>query len=368
VHSCMLLPTRAEARAFPRGDLALGFCSNCGFISNLLFDSRLQNYAPGYEEQQSYSERFNEFARSLATRLLDRYNLRGKKLVEIGCGKGDFLVLMCELGQCHGIGIDPSFIPGRMEGPAADRVRFIQDFYSERYADVTGDMILCRHTLEHIDKTAEFIRRVRHTVGDRHETIVFFEVPDVGRVLREQAFWDIYYEHCSYFTLGSLGRLFRACGFEVLDLAKDYDDQYLLIEARPADAPTRPQFDTEEDFSNIVRDVAVFEERFQKTAGMWRARLDEIRRTGQRAVIWGSGSKCVAFLSTLGARDEIGLIVDINPHRHGKFLAGSGIEITPPEILREYRPQVVIAMNPIYREEIRNDLERMGLRPDLLAV
>ena len=367
VHSCMLLPSRAEALAFPRGNLALGFCSNCGFISNLLFDGRLQNYAPGYEEQQSFSERFNEFARALATRLLHRYDLRGKKLVEIGCGKGDFLVLMCELGECHGIGIDPSFVPGRMEGPAADRVRFIQDFYSERYADITCDMILCRHTLEHIDTTAEFIRRVRHTIGDRRETIVFFEVPDVGRVLREQAFWDIYYEHCSYFTLGSLARLFRTCGFEVLDLAKDYDDQYLLIEARPTDAPTRPQLDVEDDLTEIAEDVAVFEERFQKTAGMWRSRLDEIRRAGRRAVIWGSGSKCVAFLSTLGVRDEIEWIVDINPYRHGKFLAGSGIEIRPPEMLREYRPQVVIAMNPIYRDEIRNDLERMGLRPELLA-
>jgi len=368
VHSCMLLPTRAEALAFPRGDLALGFCSNCGFISNLLFDSRLQNYAPGYEEQQSFSERFNEFAHSLATRLLDRYNLRGKKLVEIGCGKGDFLVMMCEIGQCNGIGIDPSFVPGRLEGPGADRVRFIQDFYSERYAAITGDMILCRHTLEHIDTTAEFIRRVRQTVGGRRETIVFFEVPDVGRVLREQAFWDIYYEHCSYFTLGSLARLFRTCGFEVLDLAKDYDDQYLLIEARPVNAPTLPQLVAENDLADIAHDVAVFEERFQKTARMWRARLDEIRLTGQRAVIWGSGSKCVAFLSTLGVHDEIEWIVDINPHRHGKFLAGSGIEIRSPEKLREYRPQVVIAMNPIYREEIGSDLERMGLQPELLAV
>src|SRR5690242_14611200 len=150
VHSCMLLPTREEALAFPQGDLALGYCSHCGFISNLLFDGRLQNYAPGYEEQQSFSERFNEFASGLATRLLDRYDLRGKTRVEVGCGKGDFRVLMCELGQWHRIGIDPSFIPGRMESPAGDQVRFIQDFYSERYADITGDMILCRHTLEHI--------------------------------------------------------------------------------------------------------------------------------------------------------------------------------------------------------------------------
>ena len=209
VHSCMLLPTRAEATTFPRGDLALGFCSHCGFISNLLFDSRLQNYAPGYEEQQSFSERFNEFARTLATRLLDRYNLRGKKLVEIGCGKGDFLLMMCELGQCHGIGIDPSFVPGRMDGAAADGCVSSRISIPNGMPSITGDMILCRHTLEHIDTTANFMRCVRNTVGDRRDTIVFFEVPDVGRVLREQAFWDIYYEHCSYFTLGSLARLFR---------------------------------------------------------------------------------------------------------------------------------------------------------------
>jgi SAM-dependent methyltransferase len=368
VHSCMLLPTRAEATAFPRGDLALGFCSQCGFISNLLFDSRLQNYAPGYEEQQSFSERFNEFARALATRLLDRHNLRGKRVVEIGCGKGDFLLMMCELGQCYGIGIDPSFVPGRMEGPAADRVRFIQDFYSEQYANITGDMILCRHTLEHIDTTAKFMQRVRNAVGDHHDTIVVFEVPDVGRVLREQAFWDIYSEHCSYFTLGSLARLFRSCGFEILDLAKDYDDQYLLIEAQPVDVPRLPQLDAEHDLADITQDVAAFEQRFQKTAAMWRRRLDEIVRTGRRAAIWGSGSKCVAFLSTLGVHDEIEWVVDINPYRHGKFLAGSGIEIRSPEMLRDYRPDVVVAMNPIYCDEIRKALERMDLRPELLAV
>jgi hypothetical protein len=29
---------------------------------------------------------------------------------------------------------------------------------------------------------------------------VLFELPDVLRVLEEVAFWDVYYEHCSYFT------------------------------------------------------------------------------------------------------------------------------------------------------------------------
>ena len=59
------------------------------------------------------------------------------------------------------------------------------------------------------------MRLVRGSIGDRPQVTVFFELPDMERVLVEQAFWDIYYEHCSYFTLGSLARLFRRTGFDV---------------------------------------------------------------------------------------------------------------------------------------------------------
>src|SRR3712207_6943984 len=40
------------------------------------------------------------------------------------------------------------------------------------------------------------------SVGERPHTVVAIEVPDTLRVLTEGAFWDLYYEHCSYFTPG----------------------------------------------------------------------------------------------------------------------------------------------------------------------
>jgi hypothetical protein len=80
---------------------------------------------------------------------------------------------------------------------------------------------------------AGFLGLVRESIGDRPEAVLLFELPDMGRILEERAFWDIYYEHCSYFTAGSLARAFGKAGFDVLDVYKVYDGQYLLIEARP---------------------------------------------------------------------------------------------------------------------------------------
>ncbi|MGH7599899.1 MAG: class I SAM-dependent methyltransferase, partial [bacterium] len=222
VHSCLLLPTAQEARDFPRGDIVLGFCEHCGFISNMAFDSTLQNYSPQYEDQQCFSPTFNAFARDLAHRLIAKYDLHGKTIVEIGCGKGDFLLLLCELGHNRGVGIDPTILEERVADEAAGRVVFVKDYYSERYANYHGDLVCCRHTLEHIHPTAEFVSTVRRALGDRFNTVVFFELPDVTWALQELAFWDIYYEHCSYFSAGSLAHLFRQCGFEVIDLAREY--------------------------------------------------------------------------------------------------------------------------------------------------
>jgi SAM-dependent methyltransferase len=370
VQSCLLLSDKQEALQFPVGKISLALCENCGFIYNTAFDPRLLDYTRDYEEQQSFSPRFNRFAEELTRDLVDRYNLRDKTIVEIGCGKGDFLLLLCAMGNNRGVGIDPSYVPGRTAVPALNRVTFIPDFYSERYADREGDFVCCRHTLEHIPDTAAFLRMVRRSLDHRPDTVVFFEVPDVDRVLHEGAFWDVYYEHCSYFTLGSLGRLFRECGFEVLNLYKGFDNQYLMIEARPTNGSLglgSPK-DSENSILDTISAVNSFAEHCGTEITAWKTTFAELRREGRRVVIWGSGSKCVGFLSSLDARQGIEFVVDINPHRHGKYLAGSGIQIESPEFLQRYKPDTVVIMNPIYTEEIRKDLNTLGLNPHLLSV
>jgi len=368
VHSCVMLSTRAEALRFPHGDIALGFCGECGFISNVAFNPHLVDYSGSYEDQPSFSSTFNAFTQDLAKRLIEKYSLHDKEILEIGCGKGDFLASLCELGHNRGLGIDPAYTKGRIGSKVSDSLTFIKDYYSERYANYHGDLVCCRHTLEHIYDTPGFVGTVRSAIGDRLHTIVFFEVPDVTRILREVAFWDIYYEHCSYFSPGSLARLFRSCKFEVNDLYKGFDDQYLLIETSPVNQVSDKVHESEETVDQIAEDVRHFSAHYRHKLDGWRSRLQQIVAEGTRTAVWGSGSKCVSFMTTLGVKDEIDCVIDINPHRHGKFLPGVGKKIRPPEFLRKYRPDLTIVMNPIYRNEIQQMLSNMGVSTEVISV
>ena len=372
-HSCLMFDTREEALAFPRGDIELGFCRGCGFIGNMRFDAGLHRYSPAYEETQAFSPRFQRFLDEVWDDQIERFGLApGMTALEIGCGKGEFLVGLCERSGCDGIGVDPGYRPERTRTSAAQRIRFIRDFDGPKYAHLHADYVCCRHTLEHIGPVFDFVRLVRETIGERRHANIFFELPDMERVLRQGAFWDIYYEHCSYFTLGSLARLFRSAAFDVRGLYKAYDSQYLMLEAQPAARPTDPRLPLEDDLAAIASLVQRFERQVKDRLQALSDAASDWRARGRRLAIWGSGSKCVSLISSLNLSRDLGseslAIVDINPHKHGKFLAGSGFEIVSPDALRALHPEVVLVMNSIYTEEIRHALASRSLHPELISL
>jgi hypothetical protein len=222
-------------------------------------------------------------------------------------------------------------------------------------------------TLEHIYDTLEFMQTVRRSIGKRRDTLVFFQVPDLGRILHINAFWDIYYEHCSYFTSATLRNLFQMSGFEVVTSSTEYDGQYLQIVARPATQSQRALAAAPE-LASMSASLDHFTDKSAKAIAAWNNVLREAARLKRKIVLWGSGSKAVSFLSAMEDSAHIEYVVDINPYRQGHFMAGTAQTIVPPEFLADYKPDVVLVMNPIYRDEIQHKLADCGCTPQLLTV
>lgn len=364
VHLHLLWRRRADALAAPRGDIRLAFCGACGHVWNALFRPESMAYRGAYENSLHFSPTFQRYAEALAADLVQRYDLHGKDIVEIGSGRGDFLRLLCKWGGNRGVGFDPS------EGIEAEnddlRCTFVRDFYSERYAHIPADFICCRHTLEHIPVPSAFLHTLRGVIGGREETRVFCEVPDGGYMLRHLALWDIIYEHCSFFTRPSLTCLFGRAGFETLAAYATFGEQFLCLEAAPALPASEPP--PRDEVRSLADAVAVFPGRYADAIARWRQTLHRLALAGRRIAVWGAGSKGVMFLNLLPEAAAIEYVVDINPRKQGMFVTGAGQEIAAPSFLAVYRPDAVIVMNRNYAAEIAAMLAMQGVRTELLYV
>jgi SAM-dependent methyltransferase len=361
--TCVLLDGAHEAETYPRGDILLAYCGSCGFIQNVRFDLELVDYSKPTEESQAFSPRFTEFASRLADDLVHQHGLDEKTVLEVGCGKGDFLELLAERGIALGLGIDPGYLPNRDEADRS-RVEYRRDWYGAGDTHLTGDLVLSRHLMEHVPNVGEFFGWLVESAMQTPGSVMFTEVPDTTRVLAEGAFWDVYHEHCSYFTLGSLARALRCAGMTVTDLRYGFDDQYLLAQSVPG---AGGEVFVIEDTPDLIAELA---EHFAKVTAdrvaHWRSAIADVQSGGGAVAVWGGGSKAAAFLTSVDADDVT--VVDINPHKQGKWLPGSAVEVRSPEVLLEVRPDLVIPMNPIYLDEISRDLDSMGLAPRVEAL
>lgn len=358
VENSRLAATAGAAQAVPVGDLDVEQCGRCGFVQNSVFDPSLVVYDGDYEDSQGHSPYFVAYAERIIDELIDRFDLAESRVLEIGCGRGDFLEMFCERSRGTGIGLDPA--AGRGAGERG-RIEVRATVFGAGSGSFDADLIMCRHTLEHIPDVYDFLTTLRAEIGD-DDPVLYLEVPDTARIADEGAFWDVYYEHCSYFGAESLTDLLRRTGFDPVEVRLEYEGQYLVAYARPTPAATASVVSPAEldDFTAVVDNVAA-----------WRAWAQERSNGGERVALWAASSKAVGLLSLVPEVAPV-VAVDVNPAKAGRYLPASGVPICRPDELSAHEVDAVLVMNPIYGAEIAEslaaheiscDLWGMGARP-----
>lgn len=340
--------TAELARQAPSARFELGTCEQCGFSFNAAFDPQAITYDVNYDNHVE-SAAFRAYYRNMATMLIERFGITDGTVYDVGCGKGEFLRIMCKMAPgITGIGIDPSCTPCH-DG------NFILQRSTFEDSDIAGDarLVILRHVLEHIDQPAIFLASLRAAMPDAP---LYVEVPDLKWILENRAFWDFCYEHCNYFTSEALNIAMRKAGFDVVAQDRSFGDQYQWIIGLPAE--TLPKVN--DNAGNAIASIEAYAT-LEATAI---STLRDLAHSGARIALWGMATKGVLLSLLLGEQHVVGGI-DMNIAKQGCFAAGSGVLINPPEWLGTLQPGTrILVMNPNYLSEItafatsiRNDLQ-----------
>jgi SAM-dependent methyltransferase len=362
VHQHVTGATEAEARACPRGDMALTLCRACGFVFNAAYEPDRLRYAAGYENSQNCSPVFQSYVDDLVADVGRRYDLAGRTVVEIGCGQGTFLRTLADRTGCRGVGFDPSY--DSTASPGHPRCTFVPSAYDPAYADAAGDVLCARHVIEHLSQPVDLLRDIRRAMEHR-SGVVWMETPRFEWILERRAFWDIFYEHCSYFSMPVLAALFGNQGFHVTSHRATFAGQYQWIEARPSaeavEAVSPPA-------AGMIRQAGEFAAAWTRWRDEWQRKVRQLAAVGP-CVLWGAGAKGVTFLNHLDLdATVVSAVVDLNPRKQARFIPGTGQRIVGPDAVRAMGVRTVLVANSNYSSEIRDTLTIEECDADVLTL
>jgi SAM-dependent methyltransferase len=352
--------TPESAKGVERRDIDLTECSRCGLVFNAILDSCAIPYDEFYENRQNFSSAFLALLNDTADRLTQKYLSKTGNVVEVGCGKGDFLELICRHSGSKGVGYDTSC--ECTDSTKNGRVRFFKKYMTA--SDVTEriDLVICRHVVEHIPQIGEFLRLLHSISSAGGDSMVYIETPAFEWIIKNDAFWDIFYEHCNYFTTENLRRLAETAGFTVLDHRLIFGGQYQALELRPLRAPTPKPF-ADLNPAPVLKDLA---NRISESKYRLEKRLISAGAAGGWA-IWGAGAKGVS-LANAALETTPSFIIDSNPSKQGMYLPGLGIPVVAPSDAIIATVPVVLVANSNYLPEITNTLISFGHNPAILTL
>lgn len=317
--------SKIEAINSPKGWIDLQEDIHTGIIKNVMFDPNLLKYDENYDNEQSHSELF-------LSHLSDVYNILhpfidGKKIIEVGCGKGHFLKIISDKG--HEIyGCDPTY-----EG--SDQ-KIIKEFYSKDLG-LKGDIIILRHVLEHIKDPIDFLVEIAE--ANDNQGLVFIEVPNYNWIIDNQVYFDIFYEHVNYFQPHNFLQIFK----NIIKSGIFFNGQYQYVLADLNSIALPPYIIKK----NPVKKLAL--------TSLYKVSDSVSRYKESKIFIWGAGSKGVIsaiYLTSLGI--QITSIIDINPMKQGKYVAITGLEVISVDSFNKLDCNATILIaNPNYADEIK---------------
>jgi SAM-dependent methyltransferase len=336
----------AEAEAMPRYVLDVRQCANCSHVFHTEFDPDRIPYRTGSNLVFNKAKFWQQYQVDLAREWIETYGLKGKRVVEIGCGEGLFLKPFLEAGtEC--VAFEPG--PDAQKAASLGIKAYQEYFQAARLATLEPDALICRHVIEHMEDPLDFLQDIALASQDLVTAPLFLaEVPQIDKALMRNRMNDFLYEHVSNFTKQSFRTMFEMAGFEVLSTESRYHDEVVTIAARPRrnELAKKIKASTQEYRESVLRQITNV-----------RTTLDTWARNNKKVALWGATGKGAALINMFGlTKERIPVVIDSDPLKEGGFVPGTGQRIRGPSYLKENPVDAILICTQWRARDIEHEI------------
>ncbi len=354
-------------------------CSGCGFTYADV-DACQNDYNQYYATCNMYSEysgirdKLTEANNKIRLEVFMKYVDKECKVLDIGCGGGDFLTALSDNGYKNLTGIDPSEISVKRIKSELGFNAVVGNIFDEALEELkcAFDVVCCTMVGEHVYDLGHFVQHLQQ-YARKNGGMIFIDVPCVegfGTYIRKSAHY-FNHEHINYFSLQSLDRLFANQGCKRISddeesrKVLDFEFPELIIEA---------VYVLEDGDNRLYGRDCVSEDAIKKYVSLIEKseaqKINEIKsfitEKEEGIVVWGVGSYCMNILEKIGdLKEKILFFVDNNRTKQGGKIVGK--DIVGSEKLQDYGGKIRILILAIQQaDDIVKEIDEMGITCEVM--
>ncbi len=311
-------------------------CTGCGLVQ---LDADPVPYYRDVIRSGGYSTTMDRLRRSQYDEWIPMCGLEGKKILEAGCGQGEFLKILAEY-PVQAFGMEHRY---DLVQKARSAGLTVSEDYPETEDQVFEngpfDAFTSFNFLEHQPDPARYLRAIHQNL--KSEAYGLVTVPSFEYILEENSFYELIPDHLSYFTGETLTYLLNRCGFEVMKKERvNRDTISVIVRKMP-----RP------DVSGLIR-------KKDEIASSVRKLIDEEAERGRSTAVWGASHQGFTLLAVAGLSEKVKYIIDSAPFKQGRISPASHIPILSPEDARRNPADTILIVAPGYTEEIAGEIRK----------
>lgn len=336
--------------------LRLMQCSGCGLVQ---LDTSEAEYYRDVIRSGGYSSTMHRLRNEQYTRFLDMCSLQGKKIIEIGCGQGEFLRIWREDHfpvEAYGIENDPKLVQLAKEDNLFVEQNFAED---ERTVFKNGpfDGFCSFNFLEHQPYPGKMLRSIQANLMD--EAYGLITVPAWEYIQEKESYYELIRDHIAYYSRDSFRLLLENSGFYVLSMQiVNRDTWEAIVKKKECD-----------NVEKMIRNKEKLRSEFQTL-------IKDLKEKGKKLAIWGASHQGLTILSSLQLSGEVTYVIDSAPFKQNRFTIGSHIRVVPPTQIKIEPVQAIIIIAPGYTDEISScikneysrDIEIYALRSNHIEI